>query len=336
MLKMKTKGITKYSRNDEFDKIPSYSDYKSFVKKNYKLLHLKQICKFYKLKRTGNKEELYERIYIFFKKSYSAYLIQKTWYIHLYNKYKSLKGPALLNRSLCVNETDFYTMDMLKEISDVQIFSFYENTTLYGCDILSLYLLIKNNEDNNIKNPYTRNNISNEVIYRMNELIRISYILCKNIKLHIDNEINITDEQLFKQKVITLFQTIDNLGNYTDPNWLLAISNNKEQIIIFLRELADIWCYRANLSYIIKQQICPQNGNPFSQCDIDFLGLCNYNINILKKKLILLIDIFINNGIDTASRCLGANYILCALTLVSNDAANCLPWLYQSVQHYEN
>ena len=34
-----------------------------------------------------------------------------------------------------------------------------------------------------------------------------------------------------------------------------------------------------------------------------------------------------------SDRCLGANFVLCALTLVSIPAREALPWLYQSVMY---
>jgi hypothetical protein len=37
----------------------------------------------------------------------------------------------------------------------------------------------------------------------------------------------------------------------------------------------------------------------------------------------------VNTGIDKDNKCLGAYYILSALTLVNNDAATALPWLYE-------
>jgi hypothetical protein len=39
----------------------------------------------------------------------------------------------------------------------------------------------------------------------------------------------------------------------------------------------------------------------------------------------------VNSGIDRDNKCLGAYYVLGALTLVSEDAATSLPWLYQAV-----
>jgi hypothetical protein len=36
-------------------------------------------------------------------------------------------------------------------------------------------------------------------------------------------------------------------------------------------------------------------------------------------------------GINENSCLLGSYYVLCALTMVSSDAANTLPWLYEAV-----
>ena len=54
-----------------------------------------------------------------------------------------------------------------------------------------------------------------------------------------------------------------------------------------------------------------------------FIFVLEACLNIMEK--------LVKNGVNRPSRCLGANYVLCALTLVSPDAAEALPWLYQSV-----
>ena len=51
----------------------------------------------------------------------------------------------------------------------------------------------------------------------------------------------------------------------------------------------------------------------------------------VKKKLYAIIDLMINRGINENSCLLGSYYVLCALTMVSSDAANTLPWLYEAV-----
>ena len=47
-------------------------------------------------------------------------------------------------------------------------------------------------------------------------------------------------------------------------------------------------------------------------------------------------EIMVNNGINNDSKALGCYYILCALTLVNSDAAESLPWLYESVNYNNN
>ena len=101
----------------------------------------------------------------------------------------------------------------------------------------------------------------------------------------------------------------------------------------FVRELCDIWNYRAQLSLEVKQKICPPNGLPFMNLSIPYI----YNetdINNIKKVILEVLEKFVNNGIDNDSKSLGAYYVLAALTLVSVDAAAALPWLFQSVSHF--
>ena len=47
---------------------------------------------------------------------------------------------------------------------------------------------------------------------------------------------------------------VDSLGNYSDVNWFLKLS--KRQLIRYIRELHDIWNYRAQLTSEIKLKIC--------------------------------------------------------------------------------
>jgi hypothetical protein len=55
------------------------------------------------------------------------------------------------------------------------------------------------------------------------------------------------------------------------------------------------------------------------------------DINILKSTILNIIDKLINYGINRDYKYLGSSYVLAALTLVNSNAANSIPWLYQSV-----
>ena len=55
----------KIKMDDDDFTVPSFSQYQDLLKYNYKLQQLKTICKEYKLKLSGNKNELLNRIFIF-------------------------------------------------------------------------------------------------------------------------------------------------------------------------------------------------------------------------------------------------------------------------------
>ena len=128
-------------------------------------------------------------------------------------------------------------------------------------------------------------------------------------------------------RTISLFQYIDSLGNLTDHTWFWNLG--RINLIRFLRELTDIWSYRAQLSEEVKRQIVPPMGNPFRQVDIRTLPALS--MIRLRENALNIIERLVTYGIDSSSKSLGAIYVLSALTLVSEPAANTLPWLYDSV-----
>jgi hypothetical protein len=74
-----------------------------------------------------------------------------------------------------------------------------------------------------------------------------------------------------------------------------------------------------------KREICPPLGNPFSDAPTVI-----QTVDDFREYLLSVMEKFVNSGINHDSRCLGALYVLSALTIVSESAALSLPWLYQS------
>ena len=126
-----------------------------------------------------------------------------------------------------------------------------------------------------------------------------------------------------------MFQNIDALGNYSNAEWFLSL--NRNLLIKFVRELVDIWSYRAPLTIETKRAICPPNGNPFSRMPNYHILQTLENLDDVRKIILVIMEKFVVTGIDKDNKCLGAYYILGALTLVNTDAALALPWLYQAV-----
>jgi hypothetical protein len=96
-----------------------------------------------------------------------------------------------------------------------------------------------------------------------------------------------------------------------------------------MRDLIDIWSYRAQLSIELKINICPPNGDPFSNFNTNIFY--EDDVLIIQKAVIEVIEKITNHGTNADSKSLGGYYVLGALTLVSEDAAQAVPWLYQSM-----
>ena len=73
---------------------------------------------------------------------YSCIYIQKSYRNLLCSRLNELHGPAKIQRNLCVNDTDFYTLDEIKNIHYDEFYSFKdESNFIYGFNIKSIYNL---------------------------------------------------------------------------------------------------------------------------------------------------------------------------------------------------
>lgn len=312
--------------------IPTIKDYNEMVKYNYNIAQLKSFAKHYKLKVGGNKNELLLRVYSYLHFSTFIIKIQKNVRRLLVKKYTQLHGPASMNRKLCNNNSDFVSMEPIEEINFHQFLSYKdEDGFIYGFDITSLHnLYFKNAKE--MKNPYNRNLFPETVIKGIKSILRLSKILKIHINLQFeDDSKNVSNEKAIELRALSLFQTIDSLGNYSNPQWFLSL--NKNQIIKFVRELSDIWNYRAQLSPETKRNICPPTGDPFRNLSMPYIhtegNICN-----IKKVVLEVLEKLVNSGSDKDSKSLGAYYVLGGLTLVNQEAATSLPWLFQSVSYF--
>lgn len=313
--------------------IPIHSVHKLFLNSDYKISQLKDICRHYKLRVScKNKNELVERIYKFLKLSDKVIMIQRFWRSKLLQIYNNLRGPAIIYRKLCVNETDFFTMDLLTDVPNEQFISYKDvDNMIYGFNILSLYNLILKNGIKST-NPYNRNSFPCNIRLIITRLLRLSVLFNEPIQTEIEKHEQLTPIKEMELRCVSIFQEIDSLGNYTDHLWFWNTLQRKNLLIQYLRELGDIWNYRAQLSDTIKRDICPPNGIPFGNINVALLQ--NESLKNIQQIALNVVESMIKTGINEPSKCLGANYVLCALTLINNSAAESLPWLYQSVVNY--
>lgn len=332
--KIKISDKKKVDTSSEFV-MPTRENYATLLSKKYTIKQLKEIALHHKIKLKGIsiKTDILARIYNFFKFYDSACTIQKAWRKYLFRQYNQIRGPARFNRSLCVNDTDFFTMDAVRDIPYTQFFSYRDyDKTVYGFDIMSIYNLFDKGIDKTT-NPYNRNPFPRLVRKNMLKIIWLSKLFKDPLHLNMGASELSTDQEIehpiptLENRTIDIFHDIDILGNYTSASWFLGLQ--QYQLMRFIIELNDIWAYRAGITDHVKRAICPEFRDLFRMRQVIDIRVAP--AIILRELSLGIIEKLVRSGNTRDNRCLGANYVLCALTMVSADAAEALPWLYQSV-----
>lgn len=307
----------------------SLNSFEELYKKKYTMRELKDISKYYCI-RVGkrNKEELRKHLYEYIKYSYYCIKVQKLWKKYFIKLFNITQGPAIFKRNLCNNSEDFLTTEKMNEI-DYSFFISYrdKDNFIYGFNLLSISTLI---DKKNYLNPYTRNKFDDNFLTFLEKRRKYNSILKLN-NSHIlnDNKPNIND---INNKFVSIFQKIDYLGNYSNVEWITTLNNRS--LRKFINEIYDIWFYRSGLSLEQRNNLCPPHGSPFRNIPIHIfqnrhIFIENYT---LKEYIYKICNNLINNeNIDREKQGLCAIYILTTLTLVNHNAAQTLPWLYESV-----
>ena len=147
----------------------------------YKLPQIKEAARNYKLKVSGSKSELLSRIIAHFNCTTNAIKIQTVYRRWLVIQMGRLRGPAFKHIEMCVNESDFSTLEPLTEIPKSNLFSLTDkNKFTYGFNISSLIELIKHNH--NACNPYNREKFDNKTKNDIITLYKCCFINLPNFK----------------------------------------------------------------------------------------------------------------------------------------------------------
>jgi len=323
----------------------------------YKLQELKMFLKDNKLLISGTKPLLIERVQTYFLKTKSIINIQRIYRGYLVREIMKLHGPAVKHRSMCVNDTDFVTMDKIAEIPYENFFSYTDtNNFTYGFDITSLMQAFK---AKNMENPYNREKLTVPIKRKIKSFYKKSCIFYPEIKIDkpeppvpppmTRNRIMQQQQQAtplstasqnrynallnmrtkpISQRMQDLFMEIDQLGNYTQVSWFsnLGIS----QYVRLYRVMYEIWNYRSGLSRDTKLKICPFYG-PFERIFQNNVFYDELTLDQIQSACTSVFETLICSGVDEDHRKLGAFHALSSLTVVSNAARQAMPWLYESV-----
>ena len=340
--------------------VPTY--YRSCEKKNaknaIKLLHDFTLM--------GPKKVLYDKLKHFFEQQRLAIIIQKNARRYFTKIVLDLMGPAKFNRKICVNDSDFYTMEPLINISFDNFFSYKDKENfIYGFELSSLIQYIKvkekSGEMRRIKNPYNRDSMKREIpkIYKLKHLISVingtnktrklptriqsrprssshhNDLRSRTLSIGIDSNYNHAvmletiremRSKSNEQRTRELFIVIDQLGNYSNYNWFLNL--DRGCYLRYFRILKDVWTYRAQIPTYTKIKICPL-WDPFGM----FSNVNNGELTTeqLMSRCLCVMEDMVYTGVEQQYRVIGSLHVLSVLTVINREARSNMPWLYESL-----
>jgi hypothetical protein len=104
------------------------------------------------------------------------------------------------------------------------------------------------------------------------------------------------------------------------------------QYIRLYRILYEIWNYRSNLSREVKLRICPHI-SPFEGIFPRVIYHNDLSFNQIQNACVTVFENMVYQGIDEDHRKIGTFHALSGLTMVSDNARQAMPWLYESVAY---
>lgn len=333
-----------------------------FLKERFKVL--------YDFTAVGTKPKLTERIKQHFEQQQCATRIQSHFRGYFTRLAMRLRGPALHNRSLCVNAQDGCTLEPISNIPVNNFFSYKDRDNfIYGFELSSIIQMMTISTSK-CMNPFNRSRMESQ-LPKLKILIRLAcmtegiaypyfvvlpkpmYVPLSRMvtrsgtppltlimdqsflpeEYNVENMIHRMREirtHTFADRVHTLFMEMDQLGHYTNPTWFLMLEG--ASVTRYLRYLQDFWTYRAHLSQELKLRICPL-WDPFISLLRGAANLYELSEEHVKNICLSVMEDMVFTGVDVESRMLGSFQVLTCLTLVSHPARQSMYYLYESVSY---
>ncbi|MFY7731633.1 MAG: SAP domain-containing protein [Flavobacterium sp.] len=316
-------------------------DYIRYFKDNVDLRkrtipELKKISRENGLFVSGAKPLLIERIQKHFARIKRIIQCQSYVRRNLVMSRLKMRGPALTpgKRKLCVNDTDFFTLEPISEIEPDNFFSYQDEKGLvYGFDVKSLSMMY--DSQGSLMNPYNRYVFTGEILQRINSLIRKPKTRTNDeAEMETFNRLIELRTKPIQTRITDIFYEIDRLGNYTVSEWFSRLS--REKYLYLYKRIRELWNYRAMLEDDMKRSICPFF-DPFQFRMSRYSGYVNtqrerdMTESDCRKMCVITIENLIYTGRDDIIKNIMVAHILSALTLVSAEARTTMPWLYDSI-----
>ena len=278
---------------------------------------------------------------------------------------KNLYGPAFSNRQICVNDSDFFTLDELKDIPNDDFFSFSdEKKFIYGFSIDSIIQLILKSDENyfeqfsrKIKQRHithntntTTTNTTPRICYY--QFIKILYNHYNKIKIInpytrfvIDNKIKLKAIRLYARKEYDI-NRIEDIVEVVD---IKIVVKNKcltifQKIDMFGYQTDINWLYDQNqtvlkifykkLALLWNFEFGLNNEARYKIAHSHNIFINLHDIMISKQDKYTLLDrildpvnAMVSNGRTDADKQSGCIIVLYALAFIDNRCVMANPWL---------
>ena len=302
-----------------------------FYKLVYKRQQLMELLKLNKIKTKENKKKLKERRQEYTKervKSMFEFIflcnlnldklkkIQKYVKSHIKHNNIKYRGEAVYKRNLCVNDSDFNTLDPLEDVKNNEFYSYTDNNKfIYGFHIDSLHELFKRKKGR-VMNPYNREYFPDHV---RSDIISLRKLKKPEIQ---EKQQKKCIELLVKAKCVDVFGKIDIHGYHTDISWLYNASTLA--LKHFYKKLIYYWNHKLGMTNALKNSILPHG------------DVINANIQIIRSnmnrfklldKILDILNLTVSSAADISDRNAGCILVLHALSEISRNCTEANSWL---------
>lgn len=228
-------------------------------------------------------------------------------------------GPAWRTRSLCVNDSDFTTLDPIASIPVDEFVSYQdEHGIIYGFHIRSLLHWVHEHEP--CINPYTRALLPYSLLNHLMKWEEAAHIE------EVDNTFALmTDTQRLHLQTVEWFAHMDSFGYYTNPMWYLALS--PAESLAILAHLQRLWVFYLNADMYTR--LCPPDGMWIADAQV-LPAWTQGDATRVKLWVAQYLMTWIMRADSHESMDWSVMYVLASLTFVSMDAAWSLPWLNEN------
>lgn len=259
----------------------------------------------------------------------AVFRVQHFWRKWIARQRFRRQGPAANFHDVASNQTEVYSLDSIGSIPRSFFFSFAdEKKNIWVFDIRSLSHLVT--EGNEIVNPYTRVLLESSTLQKIHQ--RIVWLRERKFPILYATGENMTQEQIWNQKVLDVFFKMEALGYRASCRWFDEMTFTDH--LMFYRRLHRLWMYQLGLSNMEKEAIIP--GHNSGQTKLfrhapDRIESQNHDLRWWRRANLNLILEFLSRSPQKSQQSLGALYILMALVQIVPEASDAYPWIRESL-----